>query len=54
MIGYIVPVKDNIDQQFYQARSIHHIPDNGYSNKKIMHQPIAILIIIIKIIHRQI
>ena len=34
MIGYIVPVKDNIDQQFYQARSIHHIPDNGYSNKR--------------------
>ena len=32
MISSVVAIQDSIDHQFYQARSVHHIPDNGYSN----------------------
>ena len=35
MIGPVMPaVHDSIDHQFYQARSVHQIPDTGYSNRK--------------------
>ena len=29
-----VAVHDSISHQFYQARSVHHIPDSGYPNNR--------------------
>lgn len=35
MIGSVMPAgHDNIEHQFYQARSVHQIPNSGYSNNR--------------------
>ena len=35
VIGSIVPVHDSISHQYYQAKSVHHIPDhNNHSNNR--------------------